>query len=56
MRRVAELEASKKEGKWLPPDEPADYEQAYEDLATVAGLMFEKRIEEKRQQATALKQ
>jgi hypothetical protein len=56
MRRVAELEASKKEGKGLPPDEPADYEQAYEDLAAVAGLMFEKRIEEKRQQATALKQ
>jgi hypothetical protein len=56
MRRSAELVTSKKEGKGLPPDEPADFELAYEDLATVAGLMFEKRIEEKRQQATALKQ
>lgn len=35
----------------IPADEPANYADAYEDLAAVGGLMFEKRIEEKRQQS-----
>jgi hypothetical protein len=45
--QISELASQEKQGTELPAGEPADYEQAYTDLADVATLMFEERIERK---------
>lgn len=42
-----ELDDWQKQGKELPAGEPADYGRAYTDLADVAELMFEERLERK---------
>jgi len=44
---IQELDGLRKMGKELPEGEPANYAQAYTDLADVAQLMFEERLERK---------
>ncbi|MFZ2359378.1 MAG: tubulin-like doman-containing protein [Anaerolineae bacterium] len=42
-----DLQAEVKHGRSLPTDEPANFQEAYVDLANLASLMFEERIEQK---------
>jgi hypothetical protein len=44
---IEELRGWEKQGRELPKGEPADYEQAYTDLADVAEIMFRERLERK---------
>jgi len=46
------LKAEKPGGIPLNKDEPANYDDAYADLSTVAALLLERRIEEKKQKST----
>jgi hypothetical protein len=41
------LQGESKRGRSLPSDEPANFQEAYSDLANLAALMFEERIEQK---------
>lgn len=41
------LQGESKRGHSLPGDEPANFQEAYTDLANLAAIMFEERIEQK---------
>lgn len=48
LHTIAEdLSGEVEHGRSLPKDEPANFEEAYTDLANLAALMFEERIEQK---------
>lgn len=49
-RHIEELNSRKELEREWPAGEPANYQQAYADLADVAALMFEERLERKEMQ------